>query len=308
MPHEFHSSTTPLPNITVTQLEYLTAVMASDTWAMAAERLNVSPSALSQGLAELERRVGVTLFDRDGRRRVLRPEAGFVVDHAARVLEQTRAVIERADALNAGKAGALRVGMIDSAAVDHYPTVLAEFRANAPHVDLHLIVEPSSRLLSQLRAGTIDLAVCVRPDDATGLEVIDILQEPLGIYPPPSLRPGPPSSWGPWVTFPAGSQTRRLIETTVAGLGATFAVVAESHQPEVLVEMVMLGLGWTVLPVAQAERGPRALRRADSPIEPRRTLVVARRANDRPAAAADQLREMLTSTGNQTASQIVTPS
>mgnify|MGYP003528081699 CR=1 FL=1 len=35
-----------------------------------------------------------------------------------------------------------------------------------------------------------------------------------------------------------------------------FEVVAESHQPEVLAEIIRLGVGWTVLPVIQAERGP----------------------------------------------------
>ena len=64
-----------LPDLTIRQLEYLVAVAEAPTWAEAADVVGVSPSALSQGLAELERRVGVELFDRVGRRRVLRPEA-----------------------------------------------------------------------------------------------------------------------------------------------------------------------------------------------------------------------------------------
>ena len=64
--------------------------------------------------------------------------------------------------------------------------------------------------------------------------------------------------------------------------------MAESHQPEVLCQMVQLGLGWTVLPVPQAESGPAPLRRArPEPIAHRR-LVIARRATalDDPAASA----------------------
>ena len=59
-----------LPAVTTSQLEYFVAALDAPTWRDAASRVGVSPSALSQGIAELERRLGITLFDRDGRRRV----------------------------------------------------------------------------------------------------------------------------------------------------------------------------------------------------------------------------------------------
>ncbi|NDH24087.1 MAG: LysR family transcriptional regulator [Actinobacteria bacterium] len=65
----------PLPDLGIRQLEYLLAVSRSATWAEAAASLGVTPSALSQGLAELERRVGVPIFDREGRRRPIRSRA-----------------------------------------------------------------------------------------------------------------------------------------------------------------------------------------------------------------------------------------
>ena len=59
----------PLPDLTIRQLEYLVAVAEEPTWALAAQRVGVSPSALSQGLAELERRVDVPLFEAQARRK-----------------------------------------------------------------------------------------------------------------------------------------------------------------------------------------------------------------------------------------------
>ena len=80
----------PLPDLSIRQLEYLVAVAEEPTWAAAAERVGVSASALSQGLAELERRVGVALFDRDGRRRLVRDRPPPpVVAHARQVLALT---------------------------------------------------------------------------------------------------------------------------------------------------------------------------------------------------------------------------
>lgn len=87
------------------------------------------------------------------------------------------------------------------------------------------------------------------------------------------------------MTFPAGSHTRAVIAGALGSLGVPFQVVAESHQPEVLREMVLLGLGWTVLPTVQAA-GLTPARAA--PIATRR-LVVARRIAAAPLPAADAL-------------------
>ena len=79
----------PLPDLGIRQLEYVLAVSRSATWAEAAASLGVTPSALSQGLAELERRVGVPIFDREGRRRPIRSSAEPVLDHARQVVALT---------------------------------------------------------------------------------------------------------------------------------------------------------------------------------------------------------------------------
>ena len=65
-----HPTVPVLPNVSTSQLAYLVAITRHRTWAEAASSLGVTPSALSQGIAELERRLGVPLFAADGRRRV----------------------------------------------------------------------------------------------------------------------------------------------------------------------------------------------------------------------------------------------
>lgn len=273
-----------LPNLTVQQLDYLVAVVDAPTWADAAGRLGVSPSALSQGLAELERRVGVPLFERDGRRRVLAASAVPVLEHARGVLARTRDLADWSARTRAGRAGDLRVGMIDAAAVHHYPDALRRFRQQRPDVELRLTVAPSGALLARLARGDLDVVVCVEPPSPMdGLTAVPVRTDELTVYAPPSAPRGAPATWGPWVTFPAGSHTRSLIDDALRQRGAPFDVVAESHQPEVLREMVTLGLGWTVLPTVQAGR----LRPVRSLTK--RALVVARRVAAAPNAAADAL-------------------
>ncbi len=288
--------TPPLLPLTVQQLHYLASVARQPTWAAAAAELGVSPSALSQGLAELERRVGVSLFARDGRRRVVAPGAEEVVAYAERVVAQTRELGRWAVSVRSGEAGRLRVGMIDAAAVEHYPAALARFRAERPDVDLRLTVAPSSALIEQLRAADLDVAVVVDPPPPSDdLELVPLLVEDLALYAPAGTVPGSPSTWGPFVLFPEGSHTRRTIVAALADLGATVDVVAVSHQPEVLRTMVDLGLGWTVLPVAQAESGPLPLRRATAPPIAQRRLVAARRRGSLRQPATEALVDTLMS-------------
>jgi DNA-binding transcriptional LysR family regulator len=278
-----------LPNVTVQQLEYLVAAAREPTFARAATAVGVSPSALSQGLTELERRIGVHLFEPAGRGRVLTEEAGEVLRYAERVLADTGELARWVDGRRTGRTGPLRVGLIDVAAVDHFAEALRSFRRDRPEVELRLTVGPSDEVLDLLGRGALDLAVCVAPEDDAGLHVTPLLEEPLAVYAPPGVRVGRPATWGPWVTFPTGSRTRAIIAEELRAAGARFDVVAESHQPEVLTEMVRLGVGWTVLPVVQAERPPAPLARAVKGELARRTIVAARRADRPPSAAAGAL-------------------
>lgn len=283
----------PLLHLTISQLSYLVAVADVETFSAAASSLGVSTSALSQGLAELERRVGVPLFERSGRRQILRDEAADVVSYARRVVADTRDLSRWAADTAAGRTGRLRVGMIDAAAVEHFPEHLRAFRRTNPDVVFRLIVSPSGELLEMLRRGELDVAVLVEParaDDDIDIDVL--LDEPIVVVAPEGQTIGEPASWGPWVLFPHGSHTRILIESNLRALGATVEVVAESHQPEVLREMARLGVGWTALPQAQASS------RGDSagevgPILGTRRLVVARRRTRTAHPAAETFVETL---------------
>ncbi len=73
-------------------------------------------------------------------------------------------------------------------------------------------------------------------------------------------------------------------------LGAAIRIGAESHQPDVLLQMVVLGLGWTVLPFEPT------LGRHDVIVGPelvRRQLVMATRGGSVHDPAVDTLAERL---------------
>ncbi len=252
------------------------------------ERVGVSPSALSQGLAELERRIGIDLFENVGRRRILRVTATPVLEHARQVVTLTTDLTRWSTRLREGESGSVRLGMIDVAAVVHFPDVLRSFRSERTEVELMLSVAPSRSLLEDLAGGRLDLAVCVEPPEPlAGIETVSLLSESLAVYAPPGTEIGAPSTWGPWVLFPADSHTRRAVDERLVERGARLDIAAESHQPDVLREMVQLGIGWTVLPRTQGEVAQTNLVVGEQLLK--RKLVLARRAKSVHDPAADDL-------------------
>lgn len=283
-----------LPNLTVHQLIYVRAAASAPTLAIAAEALGVSQPALSQGLAEVERRLGAPLFDRRGRTRVPTPALSAVVDVAQRVLAAVDDLDRFLAEMSTGTRGSLRVGMIDTAALGEYARPLARFREEQPNVHTTLRVEGSVSLCEQVVDGRLDMAIAVTPNavlerHADQLSVIELASEPLMIYVPRAKQSMPLAGVGPWVSFPAGSQTRTLITRALAGRGIHMDVSAESSNPDVLRQMVRLGVGSCVLPRSIGEGGSDPLESFEMVPLTTRTLGLLRRRDQLPNPAAERL-------------------
>lgn len=294
-----------LPNLTVHQLIYIREAATAPTLAIAAERLGVSQPALSQGLAEVERRLGSTLFDRRGRTRVPAAAFGAVVEVAKLVLAAVDDLDRHLAEIATGTRGALRVGMIDTAALGAFAEPLAVFRHQRPGVHTTLLVDGSIRLSEQVADGTLDLAIVVTPNaiidhDPDRFTAVELTSEPLLIYPSTARLNVPLSELGPWVSFPAGSETRNLVTRALAARGVTMEVAAESSNPDVLRQMVLVGVGSCVLPQTVGRGGSSPLTPLETKPLTSRPLSLIRRRNALPHAAADGLAAALVSAAART--------
>ena len=302
------SADTTVPALSTQQLLYLRAAARAASWTEAAAQLGVTQSALSQGIAELERRLGITLFERLGRRRVLTSAGAVLLPHADGVVAQAADLGRIANRLRSGARGAYRLGLIDSAAVATCRPALAAVRELAGDA-LHVTVDTSVPLTRAVQRGELDLAVVVGdnialrtggrggPSEST-VTTTTIADEPMVVVAPGGVRAddlADPQRWGPWVMPPEGSTTRVLIEGALRSRGADPFTTLESANPTVLQSMVTLGLGWAVLPDHMG--GPRPVKRqrgdglAIGEQLVRRTLVAVARAG----APADPRTELFLS-------------
>ena len=281
----------PIPAIRVQQLAYLREIGRADSLTEAAGRLGLSQPALSQSLSDLERQVGVPLFERSGRRRVLTEAGRLAVLAASEVLERLDALRDRLDAGARGEAGTLRVGMIDAASLYLLPEAIRGFRQAHAAVDLRLVVDTSEELLRRLRGFDLDVAFVVGPaeEDLSGVVVVE---EDLHLYRSPDSASDVRSA--EWALYPAASRTRQLIEEALSREGIRPRVTLESTNPEILRQMVALGLAWSVLPAAVGDRAAfpdtasELVRVREAPLV-RRTLVAVRRLTAPPDARVDAL-------------------
>ena len=291
-----------IPNLSIHQLLYVREAARAPTWTDAAHRLGVSQPALSQGVAEVERRLGVALFERRTRARIPTPALALVLEVADRIIAATDDLDQRLHELETGQRGHLRVGMIDTAALGMFASALATFRTSHPDVTTTLVVDSSGPLSQGVASGDLDLAIVVAPNPilvraSTSFRIEPLVAEQMYVYPPFGLPKASlgwdPNRWGPWVTYPSGSQSRELIERALLTRGANTNTVAESSNPDVLRQMVRLGVGWCVLPKNIAEAGSDPLKPLKGPPLTQRSMALIRRSNALTNSAADDLAQLL---------------
>jgi LysR family hydrogen peroxide-inducible transcriptional activator len=278
-------------NLHLQQLVYLREVARQGSLTRAADALHVSQPALSQAIAELERRLGVALFERAGRGR--RPTAAGeeFIRFAEETLSLAEAFARRLESYRGGDAGPLNVGMIDAAGLYVLPDAIRRFREAHPGVALKLTVSTSDDLLERLRGFALDLAFVVGPVDDPDLRAVEVLREPLYLY-MPADEMGDPADVR-WVLYPEGSRTRGIIDRALAEAGFVPEVALESSNPQVLRQMVAMGLGHSVLPpaIVEGETSPPGIRRGD--LLAHRPLCVVRRRASRPDPRVDAFLELV---------------
>ena len=133
------------------------------TLTRAAQHLNLTPSALSHQLADLERRLGAPLFERSGRR-LIATHLGELLCASGRTALAGVEDVERllTEATKGGQSW-LRIAADCYTSFGWLPPVMDSFRAAHPAIDVRIIPEATHDALGALLNGTIDLSIMSMP-------------------------------------------------------------------------------------------------------------------------------------------------
>src|SRR5579885_2908704 len=121
---------------TIRQLQVFVAAAETLSFARVAERLNLTPAAVSFQIGQIEAQAGLLLFERIGKKARL-TEAGTILLGYAREVLQALSDAERALAALRGMSGRVAIGLVTTATY-FVPHVLARFQDEHPGVALHL--------------------------------------------------------------------------------------------------------------------------------------------------------------------------
>jgi LysR family hydrogen peroxide-inducible transcriptional activator len=145
------------------QLESLVAVAETGSFRRAATSLGISQPALSAQVQAAEHLLGVQVFERDRRSVLITPAGEDVVGRAREALVAIDAVGDAARRRGEPLVGSLRLGVIPTIAPYWLPALLPEVHRRFPRLELILREDQTSRLVAQLAAGQLELALLAIP-------------------------------------------------------------------------------------------------------------------------------------------------
>lgn len=161
------------------RLRYFTVLAQELNFTRAAARLLIAQPALSQQIMILEREVGTALVERGSRGCALTPIGVVVAAEAEQLLAHVAAAEERIRSAVRGQRGYLRLAYTRSARGGPTDSLVSEFRARNPDVELVVQTGWTAHNIAELLAGRLDLAFVRPPVETPGIRCHHVGTEEL---------------------------------------------------------------------------------------------------------------------------------
>lgn len=250
--------------MTNTQLRTFVEVAATGSIREAAERLVVTPPAVSAALSALQRELGVALVVREGRGLRVSPAGEVFAGYARQLL----GLMEEAKLAAAGhvhpERGRVRLAAVNTVGEYVVPGVLADFRARYPEAEVALEVGNRAHVWDLLAHRQVDLAMGGRPP--SGGRLVTLATRPTALVVVAASGAGQPKGkkrWREvsaielekqvWLLREPGSGTRAATEEFLAELGIEPRSLTLGSNGSIR-ESVQVGLGVTLAALDSVER------------------------------------------------------
>lgn len=295
------------------QLRSFAEVARRGNFTRAAEHLHLAQPSLSRQISALEHDLGAELFVRSRGGSTLTPAGESLLPLARRMLADADSVRRELDQLAGLQRGRVRLGATPTLCISLVAEVLDAFHGAYPGVELHISEQGSRRLLDELAAGELDLALITTSSAASSdrFVVAPLLVEELVVIssasrPPVSQR----SAIGiddlarlSQVVFSSTYDLRDTTDAAFRAAGLVPDVVVEGAEMDAVLRFVERGIGVAIVPamVLIDRPGLRSVRLVDPTLT--RTISVARSAEVTPTAAASVMERTIARTAADVAAR-----
>lgn len=236
-------------------LRYFLAVARTGGFTKAAREMHVTQPTVSSGVSELERSLGVKLFNRDSRHVALTTDGRLLMSYAIQVedlLEEAGERLERRD-LEPGEG--FQFGAIDAAVIYLLPEILKEYMRSYPGVALKTQVAPSRYLVEDLLMNRSEFALIHLPYSHPKIETVPIYRDEMPLVVGSGHRFAHRDEVDlaavveePLILFHADSVSRKVVDEKLAEAGLELGAVMELRSPEAMRKLVEAGVGISFLP------------------------------------------------------------
>jgi len=244
----------------------------------ASTKANISTSALSRNIRQLENELHTTLFDRDNRKVALTTDGHTFLGYARDAVQQWEQI--RYDLTDPGEQLSGEMSLYCSVTASHSILVdlLNRFRPAHPEVEIMLQTGDPEHAIARIVALDEELAIAARPETLPpGVLFKPITESPLVFVAPKESAEMPgahffPAATDDWREVPmilaAAGIARRRVDAWFESLGVTPQIYAQVAGNEAIVSMVSLGLGVGVVPKIVLDNSPHSTRVRVLDVEP----------------------------------------
>ena len=270
------------------------------TLTRAAQRLHLTPSALSHQLADLEGRLGALLFERSGRRLIPTHLGRLLCAHARQALagvEQVERVL--ADATTSRQAW-LRIAADCYTSFGWLPPVLDAFGKAHPAVEVTIVPDATANALESLLEGAIDLSVMSMPVKDRRVRTVRLVEDELVLVVSerhPLARKGsvaPQALRGERFLAYSPPESNHAFQQMLAPAGMSPQQVTVLQLTEAILELARANMGVTILARwalrPHLERGGLKALRIEHPAARRTWTAAIRATRPTPAYLQDFIR------------------
>jgi DNA-binding transcriptional LysR family regulator len=286
-------------SLNLDQLRALLRVIELGSFSAAARQLNLTQPAVSLQIRELERRFGVRLIERLGKRAHTTAPGATLVEAARKIFHECELADAAMRPYRDGWIGRVQIGATNTMLVHVLPPILRELSLAHPGIDLHVTNMPTRESVERILQNRLDLALVTLPVQKRHLRITPLLPERLVAIFPAGTRGLPDevtpefAARQPLLMEHTGGAVYALVVRWLSGLGSLPRPPMHLGTIEALRSAVVSNLGMSIVPeIVVANHAPEIIVR---PLRPQlsRTLALIEHRNKPNEPALEIVRNAL---------------
>lgn len=246
-------------SLNLDQLRALEAVVALASFTGAARQLNLSQSAISVQIRELEDRLGVRLVERLGKKAYATAAGRDVIEHARRISAETDAIETAMRRLRDGWIGRVHIGSTLTGLMYLLPPVLKKVHTAHPGIDLLVTNSPTHRMIEGVLSNEMDIALATMPIEDNRLSITPLRAEPMVAILPADMSRIPKEITPDYVetqflVLETGAVSDRVTEWLSADRPRVPRLSTRVSEVEAVKVVVGAGIGMAIVPAISVTR------------------------------------------------------